>query len=66
MTHAGHRAYKVADQRNRPGDPLDPALRRTARLCRFHSEAEKELFDIAKHLDVDVRELLVSTKNVNL
>ena len=38
------------------------ALRRTARFCRFHSEAEKELFDIAKHLDVDVRELLVSTK----
>ena len=43
-------------------DQQDPALRRTARLCRFHSEAEKELFDIAKHLDVDVRELLVSTK----
>ena len=26
----------------------------------------EQLFDIAKHLDVDVRELLVSTKNVNL
>ena len=38
------------------------ALRRTARLCRFYSEAEKKRFDIAKHLDVDVRELLESTK----
>ena len=34
------------------------ALRRTARLSRFYSEAEKELFDIAKHLDVDVREYM--------
>ena len=40
-------------------DKQSAAIRRTARLCRFHSEAEKELFDIAKHLDVDVREFLL-------
>ena len=74
MTHAGHRAYKKVDQRNRPCDlqddqPLGPlvrlpkqegaAIRGTARLCRL---PEQELYEIARHLDVDVKELLVLSK----
>jgi len=35
------------------------ALRGTARLCRL---PEQELYEIARHLDEDVKELLVSSK----
>ena len=31
MKHAGHRAYKAADQRNHPGDP---------QVARFYSDEE--------------------------
>ena len=37
----------------------DAAIRGTARLCRL---PEQELYEIARHLDVDVKELLVSSK----
>lgn len=43
-------------------DKQSTAISRTARLCRFHSAMAKEFNDIAKHLDVDVRELLVGLK----
>ena len=34
----------------------------TARLCRL---PEQELYEIARHLDVDVKELLVSSKYID-
>ena len=37
------------------------AIRGTARLCRL---PEQELYEIARLLDVDVKELLVSSKNI--
>ena len=102
MTHAGHRAYKKVDQRNRPCDLQNAQC--WARITKSNMEiqhynrlkivlAEKErtgtwlseqmghsistvsrwmtnkvqpsveqLYEIARHLDVDVKELLVSSK----
>ena len=40
-------------------DQQGTAIRGTARLCRL---PEQELYEIARHLDVDVKELLISSK----
>ena len=86
MTHAGHRAYKKVDQRNRPCDPqrynrLKIVLAEKERTGTWLSEqmghsistvsrwmtnkvqpSVEQLYEIARHLDVDVKDLLISTK----
>ena len=42
-------------------DKQGAAVSGTARLCRL---PEQELYEIARHLDVDVKELLVSSKSI--
>ena len=53
MTHAGHRAYKKVDQRNRPCD-----LSTVSKWCTNTSQPDMEtLARISKLLDVSVEDL---------
>ena len=65
MTHAGHRAYKKVDQKNRPCD-LELMGHSISTVSRWMTNkvqpSVEQLYEIARHLDVDVKELLVSSK----